>query len=72
MLVVTMVVVGLGVTLGTASVVQDIAVARNKSVQSGSLDVPDLQPASAKKRITAPPHNRGIRSDALFGESGHE
>jgi hypothetical protein len=50
LLAVTMVVVGLGVTLGTASVLQDVAVAWSKSVQGDGFEVtqiakPEMKPA---------------------------
>ena len=48
----TMIVFGLAITLGTASVLQDVAVARNNSVQSDQSEVTAMKPASTKKRAT--------------------
>jgi hypothetical protein len=40
----TMFVFGLGITVGTASVLQDVAVAWRKGAQSDSFEVTDVQP----------------------------
>ena len=50
----TMIVFGLAITLGTASVLQDVAVARSNSVQSDQFDVTAKKPASTNKRATFP------------------
>jgi hypothetical protein len=59
LLAVTMVVVGLGVTLGTASVLQDVAVAWSKSVQGDGFEVTQIaKPAMKPARQSRPSADR--------------
>ena len=49
----TMIVFGLTVTLGTASVLQDVAVARSNGVHGDAFEVTDMKPASTKRHATS-------------------